>query len=408
MVVGTLTTVYADSRVAKTMSHTLKVHHSLVTAHSTNSKKKSGSAHDGTAAKNTKPNASQPVLAGLQTASCTIFPPKNPYLSQALTPELRKLAQYEQLCNGSLFSRTSFFVETPSTVSDARSSANDIASRLKEYDQFGIKPLVFMEPTSNGSNLDLSQYANGAYDSALDAYYAALKSQGITDGMMGIWVLLPEGNLPEWSSVDPGIYAKVVTRTAQLQKKYFPASQVSLMLDSETYPATGSWDNGSYTSLVPYVQNIPSGLIDSFGVQGFPWAAPSSEGSTYYDPNTYLRLDFAEQAAHSLGIQSLWVNTGTFHQMYANQAGETVTVSPLDRQTMLNGVIKQVNSAKSQGFSVAIHLFAENKASVSEGTDWSYWQLQPSNDADTAVFTTFVHDATASNIPLWLFDTDEH
>ena len=154
------------------------------------------------------------------------------------------------------------------------------------------------------------------------------------------------------------------------------------------------------------MQSIPKGLIDSFGLQGFPWTAPANQATnTVYDPKIYLRIDFAAEAARALG--NIWFNTGTFNKMYTQNTAETVNLSPALRQNMLNGVLAQAESLQSQGFNVAIHLFAQDKSATSEATDWSYWKIQPGEDANTAVFTTFVHDITTAGIPLWLFDSDE-
>ncbi|HSX04948.1 MAG TPA: hypothetical protein VLF69_00560 [Candidatus Saccharimonadales bacterium] len=351
-----------------------------------------------------------PILAGAQggavqvhSEGCVVFPSGHPGLAASSVPELRKLAQYEQLCGGALADRSSFFTSIPPTVSEAYDSAHAIASTLKAYSQVGVTPLVFLEP----GTLDLAQLAGGAYDTILRAYYGTLQASGITSDMMGMWVIIPEGNLPQWSTVDPTIYAAAVTKTAQFQKEYFPLSQASIMLDSESYPVGGTWGDGRFVSLVPYVQGIPRGLIDSFGLQGFPWAGPASQpDNTFYSPSAYLRVDFAVEAAHALGVNGIWVNTGTFNQMYTNQPSQTVTLSPSQRQAMLNGVLQEVKQVKAQGFSVAIHLFAQNKSKVSEATDWSYWQGQPDNSASTAVFTTFAHDAAAAGVPLWLYDAD--
>jgi hypothetical protein len=346
----------------------------------------------------------QNVLQGL---SCGVLPPKHVGLATSVSPELRKLSQYEQLCGGALAARTSFFVPTPDTVAAASGDASDVATTLKEYSRLGVAPLVFMEPdTDAGVDLDLVQYQNGAYNAALNAYFADLKADGITDSMMGIWVLIPEGNIPGWGSVDPTTFAADVTITAQYQKQYFPDSQSAVLLDSESYPSASSWSNGAYTSLVPYVQGIPKGLINSFGLEGFPWATPANQpGPEEYNPDVYLRTDLAAAAARSLGVTSIWLNTGTFHQMYTQDAAETVTMTPLQRQAILAEVVVQAKALQQQGFTVAVHLFAQNKAATSEAIDWSYWQTNPGDEPDSEVLTTFVHNLNAANIPFWLFDT---
>jgi hypothetical protein len=344
----------------------------------------------------------------LRISSCTsLFPSATANLTNAVTPELRKLAQYEQLCNGDPVDRSTLFAPTPTTTAAAASDASDMASRLQDYANFGVKPLVIFEPDDdNGNNLDLAQYAAGAYDTALSAYFADLVADGITDSTIGTWVVIPEGNIPVWTSTDPSIFSTDVVKTVNFERQYFPTAQDSILLDSETYPSASSWSNGSYTSLLPYVQAIPKGLLNSFGLEGFPWAAPANQAaSTLYNPDVYLRVDLAAQAAQALGVSNIWLNTGTFSQMYTENPAETITNTPLQRQTMLDGVVAQAKLLQSQGYSVEVHLFAQDKANTAEAIDWSYWTTPNASDPNTQVFTTFIHDLQSSNIPLWLFDT---
>ncbi len=410
---GACTTSYAESGIADSLPYgRLLSQHMPPGMLAKNGPNAAGSAHD--APKKTVSTAGTTIgvlgSATVREAGCNVFPAAHVGLSGASSPELRKLAQYEQLCGGALAGRSSFFVTTPVTVAQANASAADVADTLNEYARFGVQPLVFMEPTTDaGTAIDLSTYQSGAYDGALDAYFSALKAHGITDSTMGMWVMLPEGNIPVWSTTDPNVFAADVTKVIQYQKKYFPSSKAAIMLDSESYPVGASWGGGHYVSLLPFVQNIPKGLVDSFGLQGFPWApAANQSGGSVYDPATYLRVDFAAEAAHALGASSIWFNTGTFNKMYTNNNAQTVTNLPAQRQTMLQTVLEEAKGLQSQGFSVAVHLFNENKSSVSEAIDWSYWQTTPGDTASTAVFTTFAHDAHSANIPVWLFDTDAH
>ena len=91
--------------------------------------------------------------------------------------------------------------------------------------------------------------------------------------------------------------------------------------------------------------------------------------------------------------------------MYAGQAGATVTNTPTQRQQMLEKVISLAQAVHSKGFSVEVHLFAENKAAEDEATDWSYWSSTPGDSPHTTVFTTFAYDAYLAGIPIWLFDS---
>jgi hypothetical protein len=217
--------------------------------------------------------------------------------------------------------------------------------------------------------------------------------------MMGMWVMFPEGNIPVWNNVDPATFAANVTKTVKFQKKHFPSSGATILLDSQTYPSGTSWSGGSYKSLLPYVKSIPSGLIDSFGLQGFPWSPPKGQEGALFDPNIYLQVDLAAEAARKLGANNIWLNTGTFGRAYAGTANE-VKVPALKRQTMLDGVITQANKLRAQDFNTSIHLFAENKAATPEGIDWSYLGIHETE----AIFKTFVHDITITDHSIWLFD----
>jgi len=343
-----------------------------------------------------------------RSTDCKSSKSMQPGLSTATAPQLKKLAQYEQVCESGIITQLSFFIATPTTIQEANEYATDVAMRLREFSDYGISPLVFLEPTTSSGFINIADYRSGAYDSVMDAYFAAIKAAGITDAMMGTWVPLPEGNIPVWTSLDPNDFATSVTKTITYQKKYFPNSKASILLDTLTYPKAGSWDGGQAISFIPYIKDIPVGLIDSFGLQGFPWSPPANEGgSTNGSPNNYLQINLASEAARTLNVKDIWLNTGTFGVKYANQTSRQVTVSPEQRLALLTEVVTEAKTLQSQGFVVSIHLFAEDKSRVPEATDWSYW---PSGSASTSpatyVFKTFVHDTQAASIPLWLFDTD--
>jgi hypothetical protein len=363
--------------------------------------------------KNKNKSSSEKVMGtnstpNLGSINCTSFSAVRLGLSTAISPQLRKLAQYEQVCNSAIISQMSFFVAMPTTTQEANEYATDVAVQLREFSEYGINPLVFLEPTTSSGLINMTDYRSGVYDSVIDTYFATIKAAQITDEMMGTWVPFPEGNLPVWSSLDPNDFATSVTKTITYQKKHFPSSKASILLDTVTYPNSGSWDGGQVASLMPYIKNIPIGLIDSFGLQGFPWSPPANEaGPTNGNPSDYLKIDLATEAARTLGITDIWLNTGTFGLKYANQPLRQITVSPEQRLVLLNEVINRAKTIQSQGYIVSIHLFAEDKSLVPEATDWSYWPNDNANNSPaTYVFKTFVHDLQINNISLWLFDTN--
>lgn len=295
--------------------------------------------------------------------------------------------------------RQMWFIASPTSTASANDLADYAASRLKQIASSGLQPLAVIEPVdAYGTTLDLNAYAAGSYDRAFEAFYGALKSRGITDETMGMWTLLPEANMPEWGNSDPATISACITRTAQIQKKHFPASRATVLFNSQTYPGNDtSYSQGGYKSLVPYVANIPKGLIDSFGYQGFPWArAANQPGPSSLNPAEYLRPDLAIEAARALGVQAVWVNTGSFARMYANDAAARVTLSAEQRQAMLQGALEQSKAIRAGNLGVAVHMFMEDKSSTAEATDWSF-------SRDPQLLTNFKQQLSQNKLGYWWY-----
>ena len=336
-----------------------------------------------------------------KSTDCNNGAAMHPGLAGSSSSQLRALAVFESVCGAGVSKTASFFAPTPTNAQQAKSYANDIVAQLRAFSANGISPVIFLEPTAEGNILDFNQYAAGAFTPALDSYFAAIRAAGITDAQMGLWVSFPEGNIPVWNNVDAATFNTNVSITMSAMKRIFPGAKGGLLLDSMTYPSGTSWSGGRYVSLLPYVRNIPGGLIDSVGLQGFPWSPPATEGGpALTDPKVYLQINEAEEAARTLGVNEVWMNTGSFSTTYSGSPTRRVSKSPADRQKQLDGAVQQAIVLRQKGFSTAIHLFAENKAATAEGIDWSYWQ----NAEHTAVFKSFTHDAQAAGVPIWIFD----
>src|SRR5262249_755166 len=151
------------------------------------------------------------------------------------------------------------------------------------------------------------------------------------------------------------------------------SSKAAVMLESKTYPSATSWSGGKYISLLPYVQSIPKGLIDSFGLQGFAWPPTSPNEAPQLDATQFLRIDLAAQAANSLGVNEIWFNTGVFGTSYVLGKNKPYTLSAQQRQAVLDAIVAQAKTLKGQGFSVKVHMFTKDKSNVGEAIDWSFW-----------------------------------
>lgn len=342
--------------------------------------------------------------AGVRSTDCGTAAPMRGNMANSSVPQLRKLVEYDAVCGNAVAGRISFFAGTPTTVAQAKEEAIWVAAMLKEISRQGLGAVVFLEPSSNGKTLSASQYRAGAYDAALDAYFAALKAKGVGDGQMGIWVPFPEANIPVWDSTDPEDYIANVAKTVRFQKKYFPGSKASLLLDSKTYPTAGSWEGGTYKSFLPYVATMPKNLIDAFGLQGFAWPPQDGEPAQL-DPKVFLPTNLAVEAAAALGIKDIWFNTGSYGRAARQNPSKPDTLTQAQRQTVMNGIIAQAKIAKTKGYGTTIHLFAEDKLATSEAIDWSYWDKgQTDAQSYKAVYRTFVRDARANGFPIWIFD----
>ncbi|HSW99057.1 MAG TPA: hypothetical protein VLF71_04410 [Candidatus Saccharimonadales bacterium] len=366
--------------------------------------------HSGSA--DTAKDAAQKAVSGAETSLTSLKKdPKHDGLALSPDPTLRKLAEYENVYGGAVADRLMVFSSLPVDAGSAADMATDMSTKLQEFAQYHIKPLVVMEPTNNGAKLSLQDFAAGKYDAPLKAYFQDLKSHGVTDAMMGVWVHFPEANIPEWGSTDATLFKTNVAKAAQIQKDTFPGSQVSIMLNSQSFRSDDVDRNyGTFSSLLPYVQGLPKGLFSSFGLQGFPWisAANEKEQNKLLNPAQYLNANFAREAAKALGTKQIWLNTGTFAGMYTNDPAQKVTFTASQRQALLQGVLQQVKVAQRGGYSVAVNIFSYDGSTTDEATDWSYWHSGESaaQAPGQAVFESFAEQLYAGGAKLWIFDSD--
>ena len=338
---------------------------------------------------------------------CSNGRPAHPDLATSNEPSLAKLAEYESVCRGNVVDQLMLFAAMPSTPEEAGQLAQHTASQLQAFATANISPLVVFEPSLSDPSV-LKTIQTGAYDDALKAYFAALKNAGITDQQMGTWVLFPEANTPLWDTTSPSLFTQNVTKIAHIQKDVFPGSKASIMLNSRTYPSDDtSWNHGELKDLSPYVASLPKGLIDSFGYQGFPFLSPANSPDHIEQLKTadFLPRRLAISAAKQLGVHDIWFNTGTFARRYTDDPATEVTLSPAQRQTILDDILAEAKATKEAGFSLSVNLFAADKSTDSEHTDWSYWQPgQMASSKGAAMFDTFVRKLRQSSIDFSLYD----
>ena len=326
-------------------------------------------------------------------------------LTTAHDPTLRKLAEYETLCKGGATNQLMTFAAIPATNDEAVAGATAMANTLKEFSDFSITPLVIFEPSLSSSSI-MADIKTGMYDEALKTYFETLKQAGISSQQMGTWVLFPEANTPAWHNTNPQDFTANIAKVAKLQKSVFPDSKTSVLLDSWSYQSDDlSWSRGELKSLLPFVKDLPLGLIDTFGLQGFPYRPPlGTDGEDRITAADFLPAHLANEAASSLKVKSVWLNTGTFHSMYATTT-EEVQLSPDERKAALSSILHEAQLLQKDAFAVSINIFAQNKAELAEHVDWSYWPIAtPAEGPDAAVLEHFLRQLRQYSIPVSFYD----
>lgn len=351
----------------------------------------------------TEPVTVSAVVA--QDATCT----KQPALAlpDLSDPYLTKLKEYQDMCGSLATKQLMVFTGFSESPAIAEANANTMAQTLKNFQAAGVQPLVIVEPYIGDQAMHYKTYLAGAYDAGMERYFQRLKELGITDEMMGTWVPFPESNTPSWNNKDTEArdYGDCVNKYLGKLKQYFPAAKGSLLLNATTYePSDAGWENGDYLNLSEYLHNVDKNLVDSFGIQGFPWMSNAQQRKrTIFKAAEFLQPDFAIGAAQILRTRNVWLNTGTFASKYTNDSAKTVHLSLNERKALLNEILEVANNIRAyqqNEYRVSINLFSEDKSATAEATDWSYFQ----DDDSKAVLKEFLQKADEQEIPVSLYD----
>lgn len=332
-------------------------------------------------------------------------------LNASIDSHIEKLNEYQAVCNSFVSNELMIFMDMPKDTKIAKSKADELTKTLKEFNSYGIKPIVIVEPVTEWGLIDFEEFDSGFYDSWIEDFFKQLKANEVTKEMIGTWVPFPEANLPYWNRANatPQQFSSVVNKYLRILKKYYPDAKGSVLLNSATYESTDfNWENGEYVSLKPYVENLDKTLVNSFGIQGFPWRSPATqkEARTIYDANEFINPPLVTEAANILGTNEVWINTGSFSSKYTLDSNSIVFVDPSTRKSIMNSITAQALKLKAQGFNIKINLFSEDKSSTEEATNWSYWgNYNDLEDPNIYIFKDFVKKLNENNIELSLFDS---
>jgi hypothetical protein len=325
----------------------------------------------------------------------------------AIQPYLNRLNVYQTACGSQAFSNMMIFTNMPTGVNEIQEESLRVSNLLKAMAKIGIKPIVIAEPSSRSiGNLSFVDFSNGVYNGSLNNFFVQLKSLGITDSMMGLWVPFPEPNIPVWNSVGstPATVAKNFNVYMEALRATFPTVKGSLLLDSKSYEPTDiNWERGSYKPLTGYAQGLNTQYLDSIGVQGFPWIGPKNANAGYVNSaDIFLQPQLTVDLAKALNTTKVWFNTGSMSAKYTTNRTSTVYIPLSDRKATLDSILNTSNQVRTQlgaNSKVMIHLFAEDKSKVAEATKWTY-----NTSTELTVLKNFLTTANKSGYELGFFD----
>lgn len=330
-----------------------------------------------------------------------------PLVIESTEPHLAKLAAYQAACRSFAASHLMLFTAFPETTESAQQQAETMAVTLRQFHTAGVTPIVIVEPYIDSGPMPYKAYLSGQYDTPLARYFDSLKALGITDAMMGMWVPFPESNTPSWENKDtePRDFAAAVSRYLSSLKGVFPNAKGSILLNATTYEPTDlEYENGDYLSFTPYIQDIQPGLVDSVGVQGFPWVSRATQARReIFRASEFLQPDYAIEAAKELRTRDIWFNTGSFASKYTTDPEQRVELTVSDRKAILAGILEEarkLNTLQQNEYRIMINIFAEDKSDTTEATDWSYLN----DPATQSILVEFLEASHRADIIVGLYD----
>jgi hypothetical protein len=322
------------------------------------------------------------------------------------SPFLKQLKKYQDLCGSKVADKMMVFTQIPSNSNSVQPLANEIAAVLKEFSLYGITPIVIVEPNDGNTYLSFTEFAKGVFNPVLDQYFAAIQKAGITSGQMGIWVPFPEANIPVWNNDGASVsdFGLLINNYSSSLKKFFPTTSVSVLMNYTSFdPADKGYTKPFIANFDEFLKNIKPGLVDSFGIQGFPWVeANRSSNNSVNDPQVFLQPANSIRAAKQLGVNTIWFNTGTISSKYTQSPSLRVNVSASDRQVINNSKLSVFDQVQNAGYNIWVNEFVQDKSNTAEQTNFSYLQTPQ----DQASFKDFTKKLSDRGVSLSLFDAE--
>lgn len=317
-------------------------------------------------------------------------------------PEIIKLKEYQDICDSYITDTVMYFSIIPS-----KGTYNDIIKKdvknFLEFKKYGIKPILILEPYTEDTIMSWFDIRNGEYDKYIEDYFFEMKKNGITESDIEMIVPLPEANVPSWGeeNINPIEFGKAYVQITNVIRTQWPNISMSILFNSQSYdPSDIDWNNGEYKEYDDYISGIPNGYVQSFGIQGFPWASAANQRTIEIsDPEEFLSPYLIESTLRTLKIKKVWLNTGTFYSKYNQDPERKIIINTAKRKKILSDIASISELLADKGFDVKVNIFAENKAKTAEATDWSY-----STSEQKLLIRDFVRDLYTKEIDFSIAD----
>ncbi len=321
-------------------------------------------------------------------------------LSLSKDKQLKKLSEYKSEIQGEYGKEMMIFMNMPMTDAWIEDIAQNMKNIISEYKKNQVKPIFLFEPYDENLNeIHFKHLKNGAYDDKLKKIFSKLKyTYNISVEDIGVLVPYPEINTPafERQGFQPEDFSPMINSFFETVREVYPTVEGWILLDSKTYSVWAWWWEWSFSSFMPYIQNITPGTLNRFWIQGFPWV--SNDGSIEaYDPKEYLPLGITLEASKFLGVESIWYNTGVMKKKYKKN---TITLSHTTTDQILENTLKQATELKKKWYGVFINIFAQDKFDHYEVTDWSFLGTGEHQD----VLKKFIFWATDRSVAVSIYD----
>jgi hypothetical protein len=311
-------------------------------------------------------------------------------------PELSKHLQNQLKVGNKITNNLMYFHELPNTSVEVTDSINSIQEKTKEFGEAGLKATIVFDRSE--SKLDINSLE---YLSYIRAIFEGLKNNKDFDpANIDTIIYLPEANLPELLSVEPGQYNKSINDFFGISRQYFPSMNNSLLLETTTYSKDDiNYSNGKRNSLEPYLKDLNKSLINRLYIQGFPYAFPfQAQGNKLLSADNYYELGLLEESYEYLGFKDIYLNTGILISTFHNSNKETLYLPKTEIEKQINTSLTFYKKLQDKGYKVHLNIFAEDKSNSGEGRNWNLQHY------DSVMFLSYIEKLQKININFSIFD----